>query len=161
MIPIIEAISQCKWNWFHTEHPLSDFETFDTASRGFWGAVTLIWRFKWRSVASLGSVVAILSIVSSPVTQQVIEYPTRLAISQTANNVTTKAVKSWAFDPNVGPRAVGETILSTVLTGFLTRLSDPIQPLDVPCPTGACTFPVFNSLGICVKSANISSLLTV
>ncbi|KAK3360514.1 hypothetical protein B0T25DRAFT_578429 [Lasiosphaeria hispida] len=161
MIPIVEAISQCKWNWFRTGQPLSDFETFDTASRGFWGSVILIWRFKWRSIASLGAVVTILSIVSTPITQQVIEYPTRLAISQAANNVTTNAIKAWAFDPKVGPRAPVETILSTVLNNFLTRLSDPIQPLDVPCPTGACTFPVFNSLGICVKSANITSLLTV
>jgi hypothetical protein len=48
MLPIAEAISQCKWNWFRQDRPLSDFETFDEASRGFWGSVTLLFRVRWR-----------------------------------------------------------------------------------------------------------------
>jgi len=50
MLPIAEAISQCKWNWFRTDRPLSDFETFDEASRGFWGSLALLFRVRWRSV---------------------------------------------------------------------------------------------------------------
>ncbi len=48
MLPIAEAISQCKWNWFRRDQPLLDFETFDEASRGFLGSVALLGRVRWR-----------------------------------------------------------------------------------------------------------------
>jgi len=53
MLPIAEAISQCKWNWFHSDRPLADFETFDEASRGFWGSVALLSRLRWKCVFCL------------------------------------------------------------------------------------------------------------
>ncbi|KAK3328651.1 hypothetical protein B0T19DRAFT_462302 [Cercophora scortea] len=168
MIPVAEAISQCKWNWFRTDKPLSDFETFDVASRGFWGSVTLLGRLRWRqavhrryNIASLGALVTIFSIMSTPITQQLIAYPTRLGPAVDVNNPTTAAVRAWAIDPSAGPRGPSNTVLSTVLNGFLTRVDDPIQPLGVSCPTGQCTFPRFNSLGICVKMENITSSLNV
>ncbi|KAK3686209.1 hypothetical protein B0T22DRAFT_242745 [Podospora appendiculata] len=161
MIPVAEAISQCKWNWFRTDKPLSDFETFDVASRGFWGSVTLLGRLRWSNIASLGALVTIFSIMSTPITQQLIAYPTRLGPALDVNNATTSAVRAWAIDPSAGPRGPSNTVLSTVLNGFLTQVADPIQPLAVSCPTGQCTFPRFNSLGICVKMANITSFLNV
>jgi len=48
MNPVAECISQLKWNWFEQERPLSDFETFDKASRGVLGSVFLLNLLKWR-----------------------------------------------------------------------------------------------------------------
>jgi len=48
LIPVTEAVSQWKWNYFMTEQPLSDFEVFDDASRGAWGSVLLLRRFSFR-----------------------------------------------------------------------------------------------------------------
>src|SRR5262249_55319728 len=38
-LPIAEALGQLKWNWFRREpKTMMDFEIFDRASRGLWGA---------------------------------------------------------------------------------------------------------------------------
>ncbi|OKP09574.1 hypothetical protein PENSUB_5006 [Penicillium subrubescens] len=62
---LISAISgvlgQLKWTWFkQASRPLPDLRQFDTASRGFYGAIQLIWRLRassanctWGAVASL------------------------------------------------------------------------------------------------------------
>jgi hypothetical protein len=105
--------------------------------------------------------VTILSVLSSPITQQVIEYPLRFAVSTTAAAVSTPAVKSWAFDAPKGTRLPATAITASILNGFLTSVSSPTQQLDVACPTGTCTFPPFNSLAVCLKTANITHKLQV
>jgi hypothetical protein len=39
---LAEGISQCKWQWFCKARKLSDMERFESASRGAWGSVLLI-----------------------------------------------------------------------------------------------------------------------
>ena len=53
------------------------------------------------------------------------------------------------------------TMLSTVQSGFLRPVERPVEAMDVTCPTGECTFPTFNSLGVCVKLSNITHKLKV
>lgn len=51
-VPVDEVIGQVKWHWFAQQpRPLMDFERFDDASRGPWGAFTLLLRTKGRYVA--------------------------------------------------------------------------------------------------------------
>lgn len=42
MSPVVECISQWKWNWFDQEHSITDFGVFDKASRGVFGSVLLL-----------------------------------------------------------------------------------------------------------------------
>lgn len=44
IVPTTEALGQLKWNWFHTSNAIWDCEIFDKATRGLWGAVTLLYR---------------------------------------------------------------------------------------------------------------------
>lgn len=52
MIPVASCLSQGKWLWFSpsraTSHGkrLQDLETFDSASRGSWGSLKLLWTLK-------------------------------------------------------------------------------------------------------------------
>ena len=103
----------------------------------------------------------ILSVVSSPVTQQVISYPTRFGLSPGFGNVTTGAIQALAYDPEAGPRGLANLMRSTVMAGFLQPVETPIAPLDVACPTGTCDFPLFDSLGVCVQLSNITHKLKV
>jgi hypothetical protein len=41
-VVLAEGISQSKWQWFRKARKLSDMERFDSASRGAWGSVLLI-----------------------------------------------------------------------------------------------------------------------
>jgi len=99
--------------------------------------------------------------MSSPITQQVISYPTRQGLSTNFANVSTRAIQAWGHDPKNGQRGIMNEMLSTVLGGFLQPVEKPIKPVDVACPTGMCEFPLFNSLGVCVKMANITHKLKV
>lgn len=41
-LPAAEGISQLKWYWFNEPQPLIDLDRFDTASRGPWGSLLLL-----------------------------------------------------------------------------------------------------------------------
>jgi hypothetical protein len=46
LMPVASAIAQLRWTWFQEERALSDLETFDEASRGFWGSVKLLFKLR-------------------------------------------------------------------------------------------------------------------
>ena len=51
LLPTAEALGQLKWNWFATEsRDITDFQTFDEASRGPWGSFILIIKTRARYV---------------------------------------------------------------------------------------------------------------
>jgi hypothetical protein len=58
---IAEGIGQLKWVFFEQRpHQLSDFESFDKATRGAWGATCFVWTVNRRAlVASFGAVMAV------------------------------------------------------------------------------------------------------
>lgn len=79
LLPIASSISQLKW--IHAASAptyLSDIEVFDAASRGPWGALTLLWTLNARTkLAAWGSIITVLTMAMDPFTQQLLSYPTR------------------------------------------------------------------------------------
>ena len=54
LVPVTECIGQLKWMWYLGKHrPLKDLEVFDKASRDFTGAISLLWKIRWRYVGIL------------------------------------------------------------------------------------------------------------
>lgn len=50
-VPVAEAISQAKWDWFHPQgRSLADMEVYDQASRGPWGALRMLANVRWRYI---------------------------------------------------------------------------------------------------------------
>jgi hypothetical protein len=46
-VAVSSSLGRWRWNWFaKRRHPLEDFESMDTASRGAWGRVQLLWMTK-------------------------------------------------------------------------------------------------------------------
>ncbi|KAF2036627.1 hypothetical protein EK21DRAFT_105939 [Setomelanomma holmii] len=60
IVPTSEALGQLKWNWFYNSRAVLDFEIFDKASRGPWGAIMLLFRKRGRSLAALGALLIVL-----------------------------------------------------------------------------------------------------
>jgi hypothetical protein len=85
---IAEGIGQLKWVFFEQRpHQLSDFEVFDKATRGAWGASCFVWKLNRRAlVASFGAVLAVLVLAMDPFSQQVLYYA-----PQTSNITNTVA----------------------------------------------------------------------
>jgi len=48
ILPVSEAIGQLKWIWFQKEAALWDFQVYDAASRGPWGAALLLIKTRCR-----------------------------------------------------------------------------------------------------------------
>lgn len=44
LMPVASGIAQLRWKWFKRERLLADMESFDDASRGFWGSVKFLFK---------------------------------------------------------------------------------------------------------------------
>src|SRR5207253_3218886 len=66
LYPIVEGISELKWIWFATAKSVNDFDRFDSASRGPWGATKLLAKRPSNLFASLGALIMILSLGVDP-----------------------------------------------------------------------------------------------
>lgn len=110
----------------------------------------------FRHPISLAGVISILSVLTSPLTQQAIEYPTRSAGDYGRATVGMSHHWQMSFDSN------GVNPLDMALTeGMYTLLDDPPTPLEAVCPTANCSFTPYQSLAMCVKVADGSSSLVV
>jgi hypothetical protein len=89
IIPTTEALGQLKWNWFSESNAVWDFEIFDKATRGPWGAAMLLYRTRGRSLAALGAVLILLLLAIDSFLQQVIDYPTRWTVQSGDAEVRT------------------------------------------------------------------------
>lgn len=73
IVPTTEALGQLKWNWFkNSSKAVWDFEIFDKASRGPWGALMLLLRTRGRSLAALGALLVLLLLAIDTFFQQVV-----------------------------------------------------------------------------------------
>lgn len=61
LMAVGQALGQLKWQHFEGRpHRLIDFEIFDSASRGPWGALELLYYLHWRALAgSTGAVITV------------------------------------------------------------------------------------------------------
>ena len=84
LLAVNESISQLKWLWFREPRMLQDMQLFDDASRGPGGAVRLMFRTR-SGLIMLGSLVAVLALVVDPFAQQIVSYPLRSVVVETAS----------------------------------------------------------------------------
>ncbi|KAH7083226.1 hypothetical protein BKA63DRAFT_599261 [Paraphoma chrysanthemicola] len=164
-----EALGQLKWNWFHESKAMWDFEIFDKASRGPWGAVMLLFRTRGRSLAALGALLIVLLLAIDTFFQQVVDLPDRWRLE--AESAIPRVVQykpeylkeyfqGWESQqhdalmyPNVRPLFYGNGT-QTVRVDNGTRSDFPLI-----CPTGLCTWPAYETLGVCSECVDASDLL--
>jgi hypothetical protein len=97
IVPTSEALGQLKWNWFHDSKAMWDFEIFDKASRGPWGALMLLFRTRGRSLAALGALLIVLLLAIDTFFQQVIDFPERWSLENAVSKLpVTVRYKSGA-----------------------------------------------------------------
>jgi hypothetical protein len=82
---VATALGQLKWNYFEEgRRALADIEYFDSASRGAFGALELLYRIHWRSwIACIGALVMFLAIAMESFAQQTISlYSKRVIVGE-------------------------------------------------------------------------------
>ncbi|KAH4054783.1 hypothetical protein HBH70_046080 [Parastagonospora nodorum] len=162
ILPISEAIGQLKWSWFYgaKARDAFDFEIFDKASRGAWGSLLLLCRTRGRSLAALGAVLTVMLLAIDTFFQQITDLPIRQTLHGTGLYLPD------FVSGNEGSQQ--DQSVSTVANKFF--VANGTQPVsfgngtrpDIPlsCPTGSCTWPVYDTLGMCSQCVDASQLLS-
>ncbi|KAF2130501.1 hypothetical protein P153DRAFT_366083 [Dothidotthia symphoricarpi CBS 119687] len=172
IVPTSEALGQLKWNWFHESNAMWDFEIFDKATRGPWGAAMLFFRTKGRSLAALGALLIVLLLAIDTFFQQVVTFPDRWAIETTLGAIPRvvnykpgdlleyyRGYESSMYDKNLRP------IMQEFFYGNGTQPIDfgngtrPDIPLS--CPTSSCAWPPYETLAVCSTCEEVSHLLDI
>lgn len=147
MFVVGEALSQNKWVWLQSSaQPLLDVQAFDSASRGPLGSMMMLFQGK-RSLATLGAAVTVVFLAFDPFVQQITEYPTRSApITDGSGIAVTRSLGQ--FTPSVLQSEWG--------VAYLTGVWSDDNLYQPQCSSGNCTWPVFRSVGVCSKCADIT-----
>lgn len=159
-------MSQFKWLWIHKRsRKLQELQAFDEASRGPWGALTLLQHSR-ISVASLGALITLLTLGFDPFIQQLITTPQRDLSFQAGS---TAVYKASTFDQSVllnAQETVNDTMLRLSGVNPYSKIQmavsngassqGQIEDFAPSCPTANCTWPTFKSLGLCSTCINVT-----
>ncbi len=172
LLPVAEALGQLKWNWFIQggSKKMWDFEMFDNASRGPWGAFLLLIHTKGKTIAALGALVTIFCLAMDPFFQQVFDLQDHWTLQQ-KNCSVPRVVR---YEPNYPVEYLSGNPV-TQYDNDLLAAADPFflgngtQPVsfgngtrpDIPlsCPSGKCVWPAYQTLGMCNQCVEISQFL--
>ncbi|KAF1982960.1 hypothetical protein K402DRAFT_185009 [Aulographum hederae CBS 113979] len=164
LVPTTEAVSQLKWSWFRDgPRDLNDLEVFDNASRGPWGSLILRMRNRGRSLASFGVAITVLSVALDPFFQGLVVYPQRLAPLQ--NSTLARTSRSITYDSGEQyEKTAKETwfLPDGIMQGLVTPQLLGVemeQAMPFVCPSGICTWDVFNSLSVDSTCRDVSDIL--
>jgi hypothetical protein len=146
LFAVAAAVGQLKWMWFQRrEQPISDMQSFDDATRGPLGSLTLLFQHRGLSLASLGAIVTVLAVAIDPFIQQILSYPVQQIPSSTAQATMPQA---QTFAPNANYAS-----FTQYYNAALWNTDFPVNPT---CPSGNCTWPEFQSLGFCSKCQDVT-----
>jgi hypothetical protein len=165
LLAAASALGQLKWAWYcHPNRPLQDFQTFDNASRGPYGAFLLLLRVPYSNLACIGALVTLMSLASDAFVQASIYQPLRAKYVQNATVPVCHDYEFTYLDSTVDPSLKAAlyagifNVQATDVAGVSWALntSGSISPL---CPTGNCTFPPYSSLAVRHQCSNVTEML--
>lgn len=170
IVPTSEALGQLKWNWFNKSNAMWDFEIFDKATRGPWGAALLLYRTKGQSLAALGALLIVLLLAIDTFFQQVTTYPLRWTPADT-NGSIPRVVRytpfyTPEFQQGFETTFVNPAIRPVVGQFFIDNGTQPIPfgngtRAEVPltCPTGDCSWQQYETLAVCSKCTEVPNII--
>ncbi|KAF1845120.1 uncharacterized protein K460DRAFT_376610 [Cucurbitaria berberidis CBS 394.84] len=169
IVPTSEALGQLKWNWFHNSKAMWDFEIFDKASRGPLGAMMLLFRTKGRSLAALGALLIVLLLAIDTFFQQVMVSSAEwwLVDMGTVPKIRRYSPRmSTEYRAGIELLQFNEDIATIASKFFYDNGTQPIRfgngtRADIPinCPTSNCTWPIYETLGVCSACQDVSEML--
>lgn len=157
---IAECLSQIKWSWFKQERKLIDLVIIDEASRGIWGAGRLLLTLRAWYLAYVGAFIFLTAFLIGPTVQQMVEVRIRqvdLPLNATIPVCNNSYYEVMGLGAGPGLNRVNLPMIGAMYDGFLQTSSQ--SPLRPGCPTGNCTYPRYQSLGICHECTDLSEQL--
>ncbi|KAI0385228.1 hypothetical protein F5Y04DRAFT_208321 [Hypomontagnella monticulosa] len=165
-VPLSEGISQLKWQWFE-QNPrrLVDMHEFDEASRDAWTSLLFIFRIDsmreftvTKGLARFAAFVMVLAFAADPFSQQIIEY---VDCPQVSTDVQVAIARTNNYVAQGGHVGAGESDIDSpmavaIITGLVDPPPNPATLVNVDCVSGNCTFPRFQTIGVCHTCQDIS-----
>jgi hypothetical protein len=142
------SIGQLKWLWFREKNrSLSDIQTFDDASRGPMGSLTILIQHCGWSLASLGAYITILALAFDPFVQQILSYPVR---QRPSSSESASVKQAHYFLPGLDNISYTNYLYAGLWT----------DDFAVPpsCSTGNCTWSTYQSIGLCSACEDLTSV---
>ncbi|KAF2727221.1 hypothetical protein EJ04DRAFT_595782 [Polyplosphaeria fusca] len=162
IMPLQSSIGQLKWLRAMRTRPLDDFRAIDAASRGPLGSLILLARQAGGVTISIGALISILALGINVFIQQTLRYeqiwePTGEAVLPVAQ---WSDQDGW-IDLEPGSYAVGldPELQSASYIALLSPPGKNFNATALQCSTGNCTWPSYETLGVCSTCANLTSEL--
>jgi hypothetical protein len=159
------CLGQLKWIWYSVprkRHSLIDFQTFDGASRGPYGAAQLLLTLQEIDISLVGAFVMLCALVYEPFIQQTISTPL-LSSSLSTNSSLPIATTYAAYDfggLQSGVINIELPMKAAIYDGiFYQNVSTTATAISPTCSTGNCTFEQYSSLFVCSRCVNVTSLI--
>ncbi|CAI6099212.1 unnamed protein product [Clonostachys chloroleuca] len=166
LVPIIEGVSQLKWNWFATkQRSLRELYLFDQASRGPFGALRLLPKTRGRFILLivLATLIYALGLVTSFLTQSAIAYRYQ-TVQGTKENCNVGAARSYPMalrESGIGDQDLLDAITNSAYQATFLPFNDSWPAPGPVCSSSGCSWEPFSSLAVCVSMANVTSRLSV
>lgn len=142
LVSVAECISQAKWMQFYKKPlRLSRLQEYDDASRGPFGAFTLLFK-KAGWIAWVGAFLTVAALALDPFVQQIIDFPTRQVAlpSGLAEVAAARSINKIDIPSMRG----------AILSAIYSPTQDPAAPLTYTCTTSSCLWnQTISSIGIC------------
>jgi len=144
---VAEVLGQLKWSWFRRPRSLFDIQLLDKARDSLFGSLQLLTGVGLTVIGTLAALVTILSLAIGPFTQQAIKTVTCQSRQPSANASVPVAnlvqlpflrVGSGIYDVLFG--------LKGVMVSGMTNPRGNDSTVSATCPTGNCTWPVYNNI---------------
>lgn len=159
------CLGQLKWIWYsgpRKRHSLLDFQTFDGASRGPYGAAQLLLTLQEIDIGLVGAFVTLCALVYEPFIQQTISTPL-LSSSLSTNSSLPIATAYAAYDfggLQSGVVNIELPMKAAIYDGiFYQNVSTTATAISPTCSTGNCTFEQYSSLFVCSRCVNVTPLI--
>ena len=170
-----------KWQWFSRPRALIDLEDFDTATRGPWGALSLMMKRRKQYVipvrfhvtksnrlssylASMGAFITVVSLAIDPFSQQIVHYYTCFESipSSTTSLPRTNNYTRGGLSSKIGYAELDNQMAAAMYMATIDPPDNPSSIVPVLCTTGNCTFPAtdnatLSTLGMCYSTMDITS----
>ncbi|RDI82398.1 hypothetical protein Vi05172_g7748 [Venturia inaequalis] len=154
LIPITKGLGQLKWVWFaEKERQLADLETFDGATRGLTGSAKLLWKLRGRQFAVIGAIAMILALGFDPFIQNLVHYDT---VYMPDPDRPSSIVTANEFDIPEPFGQLGSDAKGRIQSGMYS-VSSSLRVPTYSCDTGNCTWIGYNTLGVGVHCADLTS----
>ncbi|KAL1984945.1 hypothetical protein VTN96DRAFT_8501 [Rasamsonia emersonii] len=154
--PVLQGISQLKWNWFTKRRPLIHFEAFDEASRGAVGSIRLLVATRGQISSVVVAAILISAIITSTITQAAVTTSTRYAPGD-----GTATVGRFISNKDASEGGIWNKTVPEFMESIWTPLNETYPRLAPTCTTGNCQFPPFSSLAVCVAMNDVTDQLNL